>query len=65
MFHHLKMGHKLWLAVAAIVVLLVGVVGFSGYRSAATRAQSPSSRRPWPPPRRKSARCKSHSKAWV
>ena len=40
MFHHLKMGHKLWLAVAAIVVLLVGVVGFSGYRSAATRAQS-------------------------
>ena len=40
MFHHLKMGHKLWLAVAAIVVLLVGVIGFSGYRSAATRAQS-------------------------
>ncbi len=40
MFHQLKMGHKLWMAVAAIVVLLVGVIGFSGYRSAATRAQS-------------------------
>ena len=38
MFQQLKMGHKLWLAVAAIVVLLVAVVGFSGYRSAKTQA---------------------------
>ena len=40
MFRQLKMGHKLWLAVTAIVVLLVAVVGFSGYRSASTRVQS-------------------------
>ena len=30
MFRQLKMSHKLWLAVSAIVVLLVAVVGFSG-----------------------------------
>ncbi len=40
MFRQLKMSHKLWLAVSAIVVLLVAVVGFSGYRSASTRVQS-------------------------
>ncbi|UCV00687.1 methyl-accepting chemotaxis protein [Acidovorax radicis] len=39
MFHQLKMGHKLWFAVAAIVVLLVAVVGFSGFRSAKTQAE--------------------------
>ncbi len=40
MLQRLKMSHKLWLAVAAIVVLLTAVVGFSGARSASTRAQS-------------------------
>ncbi len=40
MFQQLKMGHKLWLAVTVIVVLLVAVVGFSGYRSAKTRADA-------------------------
>jgi methyl-accepting chemotaxis protein len=40
MFRQLKMSHKLWLAVSAIVVLLVAVVGFLGYRSASTRVQS-------------------------
>ena len=38
MLQNLKMGHKLWLAVASIVVLLVAVVGWSGYRSAKTQA---------------------------
>ena len=42
----LRMAHKLWLAVAAIVVALVGVVGLSGYRSAQVQARSgPSPRR--------------------
>ena len=36
----LRMAHKLWLAVAAIVVALVGVVGLSGYRSAQVQARS-------------------------
>ncbi|CAB5658506.1 Ribose and galactose chemoreceptor protein [Delftia tsuruhatensis] len=36
----LRMAHKLWLAVAAIVVALVAVVGLSGYRSARVQAQS-------------------------
>ena len=40
MFQRLKMGHKLWLVVIIIVVSLVAVVAFSGYRSASTRAQS-------------------------
>ena len=33
MFDNMRMAHKLWLAVALIVAMLVGVVGFSGYRS--------------------------------
>jgi methyl-accepting chemotaxis protein len=36
----LRMAHKLWLAVGAIVLALVAVVGFSGYRSARVQAQS-------------------------
>ncbi|WP_422843345.1 methyl-accepting chemotaxis protein [Acidovorax sp. M2(2025)] len=35
-----RMAHKLWLAVVLIVVLLVAVVGFSGYRSAQVQARS-------------------------
>jgi methyl-accepting chemotaxis protein len=35
-----RMAHKLWLAVATIVVLLVAVVAFSGYRSAQVQARS-------------------------
>ena len=35
-----RMAHKLWLAVVVIVVLLVAVVGFSGYRSAQVQARS-------------------------
>ena len=31
---HLRMAHKLWLAVILIVVMLVAVVGFAAYRSA-------------------------------
>lgn len=36
----LRIAHKLWMAVVLIVVLLVAVVGFSGYRSAKVQAQS-------------------------
>ncbi len=36
----LRMAHKLWLAVVTIVVLLVAVVAFSGYRSAQVQARS-------------------------
>ncbi|PVY92619.1 methyl-accepting chemotaxis protein [Acidovorax sp. 99] len=35
-----RMAHKLWLAVVLIVVLLVAVVGFSGYRSAKVQAEA-------------------------
>ncbi|WP_119967378.1 methyl-accepting chemotaxis protein [Simplicispira lacusdiani] len=36
----LRMGHKLWLAVLAIIVLLVSVVGFAAYRSSKSQAQA-------------------------
>ena len=36
----LRLSHKLWLAVAAIVVALTAVVGASGYRSAKAQAQA-------------------------
>ncbi len=36
----LRMAHKLWLAVIAIVVALVAVVGVAGYRSAQAQARS-------------------------
>ena len=35
-----RMAHKLWLAVALIVVLLASVVGFSGYRSAKVQTEA-------------------------
>ena len=38
--NQLRIAPKLWLAVALIIILLIGVVGFSGYRS--TRVQSES-----------------------
>jgi methyl-accepting chemotaxis protein len=37
---HLRMAHKLWLAVIFIVVMLVAVVGFAAYRSAQVQAQA-------------------------
>jgi methyl-accepting chemotaxis protein len=37
---HLRMAHKLWLAVVLIVVMLVAVVGFAAYRSAKVQAHS-------------------------
>ena len=37
---HLRMAHKLWLAVILIVVMLVAVVGFAAYRSAQVQAQA-------------------------
>ena len=40
MTNNLRMGHKLWLAVLAIIVLLVSVVGFTGYRSSKSQAQA-------------------------
>jgi len=40
MTNNLRMGHKLWLAVLAIIVLLVSVVGFAGYRSSKSQAQA-------------------------
>jgi len=40
MTKNLRMGHKLWLAVLAIIVLLVSVVGFAGYRSSKSQAQA-------------------------
>ena len=40
MFKQMRMGHKLWLAVVVIVVLLAAVVGFSGYRSAKVQAEA-------------------------
>ena len=36
----LRMAHKLWMAVVLIVVLLMAVVGFSGYRSAKVQAEA-------------------------
>ena len=36
----LKMSHKLWLAVPVIVVALLAVVGFAGYRTANNQAQA-------------------------
>ena len=36
----LKMSHKLWLAVLVIVVALLAVVGFAGYRTANNQAQA-------------------------
>ena len=40
MLNQLRIAHKLWLAVAFIVVMLIAVVGFSGYRSAKVQAQA-------------------------
>jgi methyl-accepting chemotaxis protein len=40
MTHNLRMAHKLWLAVLLIIVLLVSVVGFAGYRSSKSQAQA-------------------------
>jgi methyl-accepting chemotaxis protein len=40
MLNQLRIAHKLWLAVALIVVMLIAVVGFSGYRSAKVQAQA-------------------------
>lgn len=40
MFQQLKIGHKLWMAVSVIGLLLVAVVAFAGYESAKTRAES-------------------------
>ena len=40
MTNNLRMGHKLWLSVLAIIVLLVAVVGFAGYRSSKSQAQA-------------------------
>ena len=40
MTNSLRMGHKLWLSVIAIIVLLVAVVGFAGYRSSKSQAQA-------------------------
>jgi methyl-accepting chemotaxis protein len=37
---HLRMAHKLWLAVILIVVMLVAVVGFAAYRSAKVQAHA-------------------------
>jgi hypothetical protein len=37
MTNNLRMGHKLWLSVLAIIVLLVAVVGFAAYRSSRPR----------------------------
>ncbi|MFN3439157.1 MAG: methyl-accepting chemotaxis protein [Acidovorax sp.] len=37
---HLRMAHKLWLAVILIVVMLVAVVGFAAYRSAQVQARA-------------------------
>jgi len=40
MLNRLRTAHKLWLAVLAIVVMLVAVVGFAGYRSSKSQAQA-------------------------
>ncbi len=40
MTNNLRMGHKLWLSVLAIIILLVSVVGFAGYRSSKSQAQA-------------------------
>ena len=40
MLNQLRIAHKLWLAVVLIVIMLVLVVGFSGYRSAKVQAQA-------------------------
>ena len=40
MLNQLRIAHKLWLAVVLIVVMLIAVVGFSGYRSAKVQAQA-------------------------
>ena len=40
MLNQLRIAHKLWLAVVFIVVMLIAVVGFSGYRSAKVQAQA-------------------------
>ncbi|QIL44409.1 HAMP domain-containing protein [Acidovorax sp. HDW3] len=41
----LRMAHKLWVAVIAIVIALVAVVGFSGYRTAKSQAHAEASAR--------------------
>ena len=41
----LRMAHKLWAAVIAIVIALVAVVGFSGYRTSKSQAQAEASAR--------------------
>ena len=40
MFRSLRISHKLWLAVLILVILLVAVVGFAGYRSSKSQAQA-------------------------
>jgi len=40
MLSNLRTAHKLWLAVLLIVVMLVSVVGFAGYRSSQSQAQA-------------------------
>ena len=40
MSKQLRIAHKLWLAVILIVLMLVAVVGFSGYRSAKVQAEA-------------------------
>ena len=40
MLNQLRIAHKLWLAVVPIVVMLIAVMGFSGYRSAKVQAQA-------------------------
>ena len=40
MLNQLRIAHKLWLAVAFIVVMLIAVVVFSGYRSAKVQVQA-------------------------
>ncbi len=41
----LRMAHKLWVAVIAIVIALVAVVGFSGYRTSQSQAHAEASAR--------------------
>ena len=40
MLNRMRMAQKLWMAVVLIVLMLVAVVGFSGYRSAKVQAQA-------------------------
>ncbi len=40
MTNNLRIAHKLWLSVLALIVLLVAVVGFAAYRSSKSQAQA-------------------------